>query len=176
MPRQLPTTLRPRISRSSPRRKPPPSRSKSAAAVPDISAPSRTVRPPFRLFDPFSARLGTRLRLGYPLGLSASALKAELFGGYPSVSTQRLSRPPFVPLSPQSSIPGSIDIVSYLAPQRKWMRRLPGKLYNTTCAWGASEFHNSLPLRVISPLRTISPFGFIHTSRHIAPRPSSGLG
>ena len=57
MPRQLPTTLRPRISRSSPRRKPPPSRSKSAAAVPDINAPSRTVRPPFRLFDPFSARL-----------------------------------------------------------------------------------------------------------------------
>ena len=33
------------------------SRSKSAAAVPDIDAPSRTVRPPFRLFDPFSARL-----------------------------------------------------------------------------------------------------------------------
>ena len=33
------------------------SRSKSAAAVPDIDAPSRTVRPPFRLFDPFSAGL-----------------------------------------------------------------------------------------------------------------------
>ena len=33
------------------------SRSKSAAAVPDIDAPSRTVRPPFRLFDPFSVRL-----------------------------------------------------------------------------------------------------------------------
>ena len=66
------------------------SRSQSAAAVPDIDAPSRTVRPPFRLFDPFSARLGTRLRLGYPLGLSASALKAKLFGGYPSVSTRRL--------------------------------------------------------------------------------------
>ncbi len=33
------------------------SRSQSAAAVPDIDAPSRTVRPPFRLFDPFSARL-----------------------------------------------------------------------------------------------------------------------
>ena len=32
------------------------SRSKSAAAVPDIDAPSRTVRPPFRLFDPFSER------------------------------------------------------------------------------------------------------------------------
>ena len=57
MPRQMPTTLRLRLSRSNPRRKPPPSRSKSAAAVPDISAPSRTVRPPFRLFDPFSARL-----------------------------------------------------------------------------------------------------------------------
>ena len=28
------------------------SRSQSAAAVPDIDAPSRTVRPPFRLFDP----------------------------------------------------------------------------------------------------------------------------
>ena len=33
------------------------SRSQSAAAVSDIDAPSRTVRPPFRLFDPFSARL-----------------------------------------------------------------------------------------------------------------------
>jgi hypothetical protein len=33
------------------------SRSKSAAAVPDVIAPSRTVRPPFRLFDPFSAGL-----------------------------------------------------------------------------------------------------------------------
>ena len=33
------------------------SRSQSAAAVPDIDAPSRTVRPPFRLFDPFSAGL-----------------------------------------------------------------------------------------------------------------------
>ena len=124
MPRQLPTTLRPRISRSSPRRKPPPSRSQSAAAVPDVNAPSRTVRPPFRLFDPFSARLGTRLRLGYPLGLSASALKAELFGGYPSVSTQRLSRLPFVPLSPQSSIPESRYIVSYLHRGRKGVRQL----------------------------------------------------
>ena len=57
MPRQMPTTLRPRISRSSPRRKPPPSRSKPAAAVPEIDTPSRTVRPPFRLFDPFSAGL-----------------------------------------------------------------------------------------------------------------------
>ena len=66
------------------------SRSQSAAAVSDIDAPSRTVRPPFRLFDPFSVRLGTRLWLGYPLGLSASALKAKLFGGYPSVSTRRL--------------------------------------------------------------------------------------
>ena len=45
------------LLRSSPRRKPPPSRSKSAAAVPDIEAPSRIVRPPFRLFDPFSAGL-----------------------------------------------------------------------------------------------------------------------
>ena len=54
---KMPTTLRPRVSRSSPRRKPPPSRSKSAAAVPDIDAPSRTVRPPFRLFNPFSAGL-----------------------------------------------------------------------------------------------------------------------
>ena len=33
------------------------SHSKSAAAVPDVNAPSRTVRPPFRLFDPFSAGL-----------------------------------------------------------------------------------------------------------------------
>ena len=135
MPRQLPTTLRPRISRSSPRRKPPPSRSQSAAAVPDINAPSRTVRPPFRLFDPFSAGLGTRLWLGYPLGLSASALKAKLFGGYPSVSTQRLSRLPFVPPSPRSSIPESIDIVSYLARQRKWMRRLFLITGKTACNW-----------------------------------------
>ena len=36
---------------------PPPSRPKSAAAVPDVNAPSRTVRPPFRLFDSFSAGL-----------------------------------------------------------------------------------------------------------------------
>ena len=57
MPRQMPTTPGPRILRSSPRRKPPPSRSKSAAAVPDIDTPSRTVRPPFRLFDPFPAGL-----------------------------------------------------------------------------------------------------------------------
>ncbi len=57
MPRRMPTTLRLRFSRSSPRRKPPPSRSKSAAAVPEIDTPSRTVRPPFRLFDPFSAGL-----------------------------------------------------------------------------------------------------------------------
>ena len=89
------------------------SRSKSAAAVPDIDAPSRTVRPPFRLFDPFSARLGTRLWLGYPLGLSASALKAKLFGGYPSVATQRLSRLPFVPPSPRSSIPESTNMIPY---------------------------------------------------------------
>ncbi len=109
MPRQMPTTLRLRLSRSNPRRKPPPSRSKSAAAVPDINAPSRTVRPPFRLFDPFSAGLGTRLWLGYPLGLSASALKAKLFGGYPSVSTQRLSRLPFVPPSPRCSIPSTFS-------------------------------------------------------------------
>ena len=89
------------------------SRSQSAAAVPDIDAPSRTVRPPFRLFDPFSARLGTRLWLGYPLGLSASALKAKLFGGYPSVSTQRLSRLPFVPPSPRSSIPENTNMIPY---------------------------------------------------------------
>ena len=34
------------------------SRSQSAAMVPDVNAPSRTVRPPFGLFDPFSAGLG----------------------------------------------------------------------------------------------------------------------
>ena len=124
MPRQMPTTLRLRLSRSNPRRKPPPSRSKSAAAVPDINAPSRTVRPPFRLFDPFSAGLGTRLWLSYPLGLSASALKAKLFGGYPSVSTQRLSRLPFVPPSPRCSIPESRYIVSYLHRGRKGVRQL----------------------------------------------------
>ena len=36
----------------------PSSRSQSAAMVPDVNAPSRTVRPPFGLFDPFSAGLG----------------------------------------------------------------------------------------------------------------------
>ena len=36
----------------------PSSRSQSAAVVPDVNAPSRTVRPPFGLFDPFSAGLG----------------------------------------------------------------------------------------------------------------------
>ena len=43
--------------RSRPRRKPPPSRSKPAAVVPGVYASSGIVRPPFRLFDPFSARL-----------------------------------------------------------------------------------------------------------------------
>ena len=33
------------------------SRSKSAAAVPNVNTPSRIVHPPFRLFGPFSARL-----------------------------------------------------------------------------------------------------------------------
>ena len=80
--------------RSRPRRKPPPSHSKSAAVVPGFYASSRIVHPPFRLFDPFSARLGTRLRLGYPLGLSASALKAKLFGGYPPVPTHGFSTAP----------------------------------------------------------------------------------
>ena len=36
----------------------PSSRSQSAAVVPDVNAPSRTVRPPFGLFDPSSAGLG----------------------------------------------------------------------------------------------------------------------
>ena len=57
MPRQNADDTEAALSRSSPRRKPPPSRSKSAAVVPDIHAPSRPVRPPFRLFGPFSARL-----------------------------------------------------------------------------------------------------------------------
>ena len=56
MPRQMPTTLRPRIALK-PAEEASSSRSKSAAAVPDVNAPSRTVRPPFRLFDPFSAGL-----------------------------------------------------------------------------------------------------------------------
>ena len=42
----------------------------------------------------------------------------------PSVSTQRLSRLPFVPLSPQSSIPESSYIVSYLQRWRKGVRQL----------------------------------------------------
>ena len=57
MPRQMPTTLRPRIALK-PAEEASSSRSKSAAVVPDVIAPSRTVRPPFRLFDPFSAGLG----------------------------------------------------------------------------------------------------------------------
>ena len=58
MPRQMPTTLRPRIFALKPAEEASSSLSKSAAAVPDVNAPSRTVRPPFRLFDPFSAGLG----------------------------------------------------------------------------------------------------------------------
>ena len=57
MPRQMPTTLGPRIALK-PAEEASSSRSKSAAAVPDVIAPSRTVRPPFRLFDPFTAGLG----------------------------------------------------------------------------------------------------------------------
>ena len=56
MPRQMPTTLRPRIALK-PAEEASSSRSKSAAVVPDVNAPSRTVRPPFRLFDPFTAGL-----------------------------------------------------------------------------------------------------------------------
>ena len=57
MPRHTPTTLRPRILALKPAEKASSSRSKSAAVVPDVNAPSRTVRPPFKLFDPFSAGL-----------------------------------------------------------------------------------------------------------------------
>ena len=57
MPRQMPTTLRPRILALKPAEEAASSHSKSAAVVPDVNAPSRTVRPPFRLFDPFSAGL-----------------------------------------------------------------------------------------------------------------------
>ena len=57
MPRQMPTTLRPRIALK-PAEEASSSRSKSAAAVPDVNTHSRTVRPPFRLFNPFSAGLG----------------------------------------------------------------------------------------------------------------------
>ena len=57
MPRQMPTTLRPRIALK-PAEEATSSRSKSAAVVPDVNTPSRTVRPPFGLFDPFSAGLG----------------------------------------------------------------------------------------------------------------------
>ena len=58
MPRQMPTTLRPRILALKPAEEASSSHSKSAAVVPDVNTPSRTVRPPFRLFDPFSAGLG----------------------------------------------------------------------------------------------------------------------
>ena len=57
MPRQMPTTLRPRILALKPAEEASSSHSKSAAVVPDVNTPSRTVRPPFRLFDPFSAGL-----------------------------------------------------------------------------------------------------------------------
>ena len=57
MPRQMPTTPRPRILALKPAEEASSSRSKSAAVVPDVNTPSRTVRPPFRLFDPFSAGL-----------------------------------------------------------------------------------------------------------------------
>ena len=56
MPRQMPTTPRPR-SALKPAEEASSSRSKSAAVAPDVNTPSRTVRPPFRLFDPFSAGL-----------------------------------------------------------------------------------------------------------------------
>ncbi len=52
MPRLTPTTLRPRILALKPAEEASSSRSKSVAVVP------RTVHPPFRLFDPFSAGLG----------------------------------------------------------------------------------------------------------------------
>ena len=58
MPRLTPTTLRPRILALKPAEEASSSRSKSAAVVPDVNTPSRTVRPPFRLFDPFLAGLG----------------------------------------------------------------------------------------------------------------------
>ena len=57
MPRQMPTTLRPRILALKPAEEASSSHFKSAAVVPDVNTPSRTVRPPFRLFDPFSAGL-----------------------------------------------------------------------------------------------------------------------
>ena len=58
MPRLTPTTLRPRILALKPAEEASSSRSKSAAVVPDVNTPPRTVHPPFRLFDPFSAGLG----------------------------------------------------------------------------------------------------------------------
>ena len=58
MPRQVPTTPGPRGFALEPAEEASSSRSKSAATVPDVNAPFRTVRPPFRLFDPFSAGLG----------------------------------------------------------------------------------------------------------------------
>ena len=58
MPRLTPTTLRPRILALKPVEEASSSRSKSAAVVPDVNTPSRTVHPPFRLFNPFSAGLG----------------------------------------------------------------------------------------------------------------------
>ena len=56
MPRPVSTTLRLRFHVQA-RGPAGPSRSQSTSAVPLIDAPSRTVRPPFRLFDSFSARL-----------------------------------------------------------------------------------------------------------------------
>ena len=94
MPRQMPTTLRPRISRSSPRRKPPP-------RVPN--------RPPW--FPTSSPPPGPSAHLS---GFSIRS-QQDSIGFNP-----RLSRLPFVPPSPRSSIPESAHIV----PQNRICRLL----------------------------------------------------
>ena len=94
MPRQVPTTLRPRILRSNPRRKPPP------------RVPNR--RPRFPTSTP-------------PPGPSAHPSGFSIRSQQDSASfNPRLSGLPFVPPSPRSSIPESKDMI----PQIRVLRLL----------------------------------------------------
>ena len=75
------------------------SRSKSAAAVPDVNAPSRTVRPPFRLFDPFSAGLGQFQPTAFMAPVRTS-VATEFNSGEQTYDTIK-PRPPSIGNSPQ---------------------------------------------------------------------------
>ena len=93
MPRQMPTTLGPRIALK-PAEEASSSRSQSAAAVPDVNAPSRTVRPPFRLFDPFSAGLDQFQPTAFMAPVRTS-VATEFNSGEHTYSTTK-SRPPSI--------------------------------------------------------------------------------